>query len=375
MRLEAMVFYTGSQALPLPKIPLIGLERKDPRRSFSVQTLPEDQHFMRPKEPIVKIRKINDERVLFTRIGKKLYATNVDQQIEMQIFLARTSLFLLITFSALSYFLGIYFVKSSLSGLQKLVFFVKKMDIEGLHQKISLSGPDDDEIKILGTAINTSYQKIHTQTQALRDFISHASHELKTPIMAISSTVDVMKKTQEVEPAASEIKKITSHMSDLIAKLLIVAKFEAQDHFEKIKINATQIVFDETEKIMISYQKKNISVEKNLQDELFIDAIPASLELIVSNLIDTAFKYSNEQGQIFIKLTSQSLQISNTGRGIQPENLSQIREKFRQEDASRASESYGLGLTIVKKLIDRNGWEITVSSLPEKDTSFTIFFS
>lgn len=160
--------------------------------------------------------------------------------------------------------------------------------------------------------------------------------------MAISSTVDVMKKTNEIEPAASEIKKITSHMSDLITKLLIVAKFEAQDRFEKTEINATQIVFDETEKMMISYQSKNILVEKNLQKDLFIKAIPASLELIVSNLVDNAFKYSNEQGQIFIQLTSKFLQIGDTGRGIQPENLSQIREKFRQEDDSKTGQSYGL---------------------------------
>lgn len=133
MRLETMVLYTGSKVPPLPKISLIGPERKDPRRSFLVQMLPEDQHPIKPNlknEPIVKIKKINDERVLFTKIGKKFYATSVDQQIEMQIFLAWISLFLLIGFSVLSYFLGIYFVKSSLGSLQKLVSFVKKMDIE-----------------------------------------------------------------------------------------------------------------------------------------------------------------------------------------------------------------------------------------------------
>jgi len=88
-------------------------------------------------------------------------------------------------------------VKSSLSKLNDLVDHVKKLNVDNLHNKINIEGPKDDEINILAIKMNEALEKINKQTNSLKDFVSNASHEFKTPLMTINTEIDYAIKSKK----------------------------------------------------------------------------------------------------------------------------------------------------------------------------------
>jgi len=88
-------------------------------------------------------------------------------------------------------------VKTSLEKLNYLVEHVKDLDLDNLHNKLEIIGAEDDEINILAKRMNEAMEKINRQTLALKDFISNASHELKTPLMTMNSEIDYAIKSKK----------------------------------------------------------------------------------------------------------------------------------------------------------------------------------
>ena len=109
-------------------------------------------------------------------------------------------------FIVLIYLVSLYFVRSSLEKLNKLVGFVEKMDFEQIQKPLDFEAHPRDEIKLISNALNTSLDKLHRQFATLKDFTANASHELKTPLMMISSEIDLALKTKQHEKSLTTIK-------------------------------------------------------------------------------------------------------------------------------------------------------------------------
>jgi signal transduction histidine kinase len=214
----------------------------------------------------------------------------VTYTVEAQITLFWTALYLLLIFAILAYFLSLLFVKSSLKTLNQLVAFAKNLHLDHLDQKISLEGPDDDEIKILADTLNISLSKLHQQTFALKDFVAHASHELKTPLMAMSSELDLAIKTKDIS-LLQKVKSYLKSMNSLIEQLLFITRLE-----DNVKLKLEQVKLDEVLfKIIEMMQKKYADKHLDWQIESSDISLPChlpSLEMIVQNLLDNAAKYS-----------------------------------------------------------------------------------
>ena len=213
------------------------------------------------------------------------------------------------------------------------------------------------------------------------DFISNVSHEIKTPLAVIQNYAKALTNKnldeETKEKYLNSLQNACKKLSDLITNILKLNKLENQ----RLKIDLKQ--FNLSESItnqILNYEtlieNKNIELECNIEEDINIISEETYLEIIWSNLISNAIKFTDNNGKIFISLIKINneiiFKIKDTGCGIDSETGKNIFEKFYQGDTSHSKEGNGLGLALVKKVIDILGGQIQVESEKGIGTTFTV---
>ncbi|MBQ7835046.1 MAG: HAMP domain-containing histidine kinase [Ruminiclostridium sp.] len=213
------------------------------------------------------------------------------------------------------------------------------------------------------------------------DFIANVSHELKTPL-AVMQNYGTMLQTPDLpdEKRIEYAKGITENsrrLASLITNILKLNKLENQQIFP-VSQN-----FDLSEQLCRSllqfedvWEQINIDIETNIEDEIFISSDAELLELVWGNLLSNAFKFTENGGRVCAALNADedfaTIKITDTGCGISPETGAHIFEKFYQGDTSHAAQGNGLGLALVKRVVDILQGEISVQSEVGKGSTFTV---
>ncbi len=212
------------------------------------------------------------------------------------------------------------------------------------------------------------------------DFISNVSHELKTPLAVLHNYGTLLE-----QPDLSDEKRIeyaktivstSAHLSNLISNILKLNKLENQ----KIYPNKQKFCLSEQLcEIALAYENswldKKLDFKADIEDNVFIKSDPDLIKIVWTNLLSNAFKYT-DKGSIGISLkndgTKVKVSISDTGCGMNEETIKHIFDKFYQGDTSRSSKGNGLGLALVKKVVDLFDGEIIVESTPGIGSTFTV---
>lgn len=242
------------------------------------------------------------------------------------------------------------------------------------------------KIKTNDTIVLTFHDITAIKQMALmkKEFVTNASHELKTPLTAISCFVENIESEDDISTIkhyTSIIKKHTERLTKIVSDLLSLSELENNKNIEFTKTDLSKI----TDSVIDFY--KNRTGQKNLKFELIknegpfiINANEFYIGQMFMNLIDNAIRYTEEEGQITVKLKRQNdkinLTIEDTGIGIAPEHLPRLFERFYVVDKARSRKSggTGLGLSIVKYIANIHGATITVDSKVNFGTSFTVKF-
>lgn len=319
------------------------------------------------------ISKIDDKYFYFDNVWNKIVVLDITPHIIAQKNLIFTTLYLLLTFGAWAYFISLYFVKESLEKLNDLVDHVKKLDVDNLHNKLKIEWPKDDEINILAMWMNDAMDKIHKQTLALKDFISNASHELKTPLMTMNSEIDYAIKSKKHKDWLNNLKWELKSMNNLLDELVLITKLDSQVKLDKEEKNVSDIVLKNIKNISNNYSYKKIKIiEKIRSVDKFVHN--SSFDIITKNLIENAFKYT-EKWEIEIVLNGNEFIVKDTGVWIEKKNLEKIWDRFWQEDSSKTdTKSFGLGLYLTKLLVEKHWWAIDVESKKGQGSEFKIVF-
>ena len=219
--------------------------------------------------------------------------------------------------------------------------------------------------------------RLKEQSQLQIDFVNNASHELKTPIFILKGYVDMLsdwgKNDKEVlDEGLIVLKKEIQNMQELTEKLLFLAKSKNLV-VEKNNINLDNALKEIIDNLIFAYPKQKINYSSS---EIFIDSDAALLKLLFKNLIENAIKYGKDN-PINIELKKEkkvTVIIEDFGVGISEKALPHIFERFYREDESRNREikSYGLGLSIVKEIINLLDIDIQVESQLGKGTKITL---
>ena len=235
------------------------------------------------------------------------------------------------------------------------------------------------EFSILQKAFKNMLIRLKEQSQLQIDFVNNASHELKTPIFVLKGYVDMLndwgKDNDEIlDESLVVLKKEIQNMQELTEKLLFLAKSRNLT-LEKTNINLDSILKEVIDNLIFAYPKQKINYSSS---EIFIDSDAALLKLLFKNLIENAIKYGKDN-PINIELKKEKkviVIIEDFGVGISEKALPHIFERFYREDESRNREikSYGLGLSIVKEIINLLDIDIQVESQLGKGTKITLLF-
>lgn len=238
--------------------------------------------------------------------------------------------------------------------------------------------------KISGTIARPVEETLLTQKQ----FIADASHELKTPVSVMLANISVLEKEFGNNRFMDYLKEEGKRMAALINSLLMLSKLDYDEEENVTKKNMISFNLSDT-LLETALPFESLAFEMGLHyliqipDNIMAYGIPEDIKQIAGILLDNAFKYSDEHGTVIINLEEviqkknlraskhAVLQIKNTGTPIPPDILPKIFHRFYKADSSRAynENSFGLGLSIAKSLVEKNGGNITV----ESDHSFTIF--
>lgn len=319
------------------------------------------------------ITKIDDQYIMFSRSkNNTIRVSNITRMIDAQERMIVIFVLLLIIFSLWTYLISLLFVKSSLKNIKALVDYVQDLDIHTLDKEIPLSGPEDDEIRIIGATLQQTLTTIKEQTDSLKDFVTHASHELKTPLMSLSAVIDAGEKTGDHSKTFSSAKNILHNINKLFETLLSITKREYHA-IEKKEIDIIPLIDTLHKDIAGMYKDKHIAYTVDMPKTLKLRSNEEMFRIIFLNLLQNAYKYTNTDWTIHVQLKNNVLSITNSWPGIDAKHEKSIREKFwRQRATVDAQEGFGLWLYLVKLLVNKHGWTIDMQSQPGKSTTFSI---
>ena len=211
-----------------------------------------------------------------------------------------------------------------------------------------------------------------------KQFISDASHELKTPLGAISINAQALAATGEVSPHLRNILHESKRMTRLIERLLTLSQMEEVQPSEQTEVKLSDCI----EEMALTYEsvayEKQIGYSYEIAEELSVTGNEDELRQLTAILIDNAIKHTEPGGNMEIRLFRKGkhvhLTVANTGDPIPPDALPHIFDRFYQSDTSRSDNTFGLGLAIAKAVTERNHGTITVRSERITGTVFTVEF-
>ncbi len=232
--------------------------------------------------------------------------------------------------------------------------------------------------------IRTQHENILRAAGIRQDFTANVSHELKTPLTAISGYAELMEagmvQGEEVKHYAKEIHHNSNRLLALINDIIHLSEMDRTEYEVQLQpVNLAELVQRNLESLRVSAAQRNVEL-RYVGEPAFVYGNPELLEELLWNLCDNAIRYNKEDGMVKIQVAKQEervlLCVSDTGIGISKEHQERVFERFYRVDKSRSKETggTGLGLAIVKHIVARHDAELSLESIPGEGTKITISF-
>ena len=245
----------------------------------------------------------------------------------------------------------------------------------------TIHGAGTEGFNQIGAAVNKMAREL-SGTETLRtDFIANVSHELKTPLAVMGNYATMLQRPGIPEAEKNEYAKAISEAARRLAQL--ITNILKLNKLENLQIFPQTEEFDLSGQLCESllqfedaWEAKNLNIETDMEDGVRIRSDAELLGLVWNNLISNAVKFTPEGGTIGVSLktegSSVTVSVSDTGCGMNSETGKHIFEKFYQGDTSHATQGNGLGLALVKRVMDILSGEIGVQSVCGEGSTFTV---
>ena len=278
---------------------------------------------------------------------------------------------------------SIYYVRRYSYRLNKIMTSMRIIQNGDYSHKIEMNG--NDELHYLADEFNYLTDRLQISENKRRQFVSDASHELKTPLASIKLLSDSILQydmdMQTVREFAGDIGDEADRLNRMTMKLLALTKDEGNTAMDEAEIIYLSPTIERVVKMLSGIAAKNrINITVDLRNDVPVLIQEDDLYQITYNLVENGIKYNMTGGNLTISLHRQEdmavLRISDTGTGIPPEALEHVFERFYRVDKARSRKTggSGLGLAIVRTMVERNNGEIHLQSTVGKGTTFTVAF-
>lgn len=238
-----------------------------------------------------------------------------------------------------------------------------------------------DYLDVMIMDFNKMVEELGSIETLKTDFLSNVSHEMKTPIAIIKNYAQLLRAGKASEEQKKEyakgIEDAASRLSSLVSNILKLNKLENQKIMPEVKVYdvcrqlcGSIIMFED------AMEKKGIVLEADIEDAALVKADEDLVEIVWNNLLSNAVKFTGRGGSITVRQASDGkhtrVSVSDTGCGIAKESIKHIFDKFYQGDTSHSTEGNGLGLAMVKRVLELAGGEIQVASREGKGSTFIV---
>lgn len=307
-------------------------------------------------------------------IGVLLLVSSVREMMQSLLTLQNNMVILFIVVALAAVIAGMVFSRVLTQPITEMTRIIKSMSSGDLAARVQERG--SGEIKQLAIAFNSMSEQLESLNQTRNQFVSNASHELKTPLATMKIMIESLiyqpdmgapLRTEFLSDINQEINRLASIVSDL---LTLVQVDSHTSRLKREKISLAEVVKDAEHRLSPMAAQREQTVTLNLQDSCDMYADKAKLQQVVYNLMENAIKYTPVSGWVKVNLQRTGrdavLTVSDSGAGIPKESLSHVFERFYRVDKARGRESggTGLGLSIVQQNVSLHGG--TVRALSEE---------
>lgn len=270
-------------------------------------------------------------------------------------------------------------VKRIQNGIDRIVAGDFKARIKYVHYEGS-----KNEFDQIIAGLNKMAEELDGVETLRTDFISNVSHEMKTPLAVLQNygtllQGDDISEEKRKEYAAAIIAQ-SRRMSSLITNILKLNKLENQQIYPNVtNYNLGEQLCECMLGFESEWEKKNIEIDADIEEDVYVKADEEMLSLVWNNLLSNAIKFTEAGGKVSLvlkKMDNKALvQVIDTGCGMNAETGKNIFNKFYQGDTSHATQGNGLGLALVKRVVDISGGEIKVSSKLGEGSTFCVILN
>lgn len=248
--------------------------------------------------------------------------------------------------------------------------------IEPIHGAGSMN-----ELDVIIEDFNHMAEELASIETLRADFVSNVSHELKTPLAVIQNYATLLQAPEFPEAQRLECARAASaaarRLSDLVGNILRLNRLENQQIYPEARCyNLSEQLRQCLLGFEAAWEEKQLELEVRIEDDVMICADEELLSLVWNNLLSNAVKFNDVGGQLIVQLARQDsfveVRVTDSGCGMSPEVGRHIFEKFYQGDPSHATQGNGLGLALVKRVVDIVGGEIAVQSAQGVGSRFIV---
>ena len=260
---------------------------------------------------------------------------------------------------------------------------MRKMGKGDLSVRVPVRG--SGELRELAENYNTMAAQLESLDKTRNQFVSNASHELKTPL----ATRKIMLESMIYQPdmpadVRADFMKDMNHEIDrltgIVTDLLVLTRMDNRDEMKRDTVNMSELTQETIHLLTPAAEQNRQTLKEDIQGDLFLYGDRSKLGQILYNLMDNAIKYTPEEGTVQVSLKQENgciiWRVKDNGIGIPKDDQEHIFERFYRVDKARGRETggTGLGLSIVKQMVKMHGGTISVYSEPGNGSEFTVMF-
>ena len=274
-------------------------------------------------------------------------------------------------------FASIFLARKSVAPINKIITTAERISAGNLNTRIDYKAKPDDELGRLRDTLNQLFDRIEANINQLSQFTDHASHQMMNPLTAVKTELEyILKKERsdnEYREALNKLLIQTDQMIKIVRTLLMISKQDNNNDKSQSVFNFSNLIQNI---IVTEFAKDNI--QSSIEKEVYVRGDTDKFYIVVENLVDNAIKYSNGDKMVSVTLTKDgsvaNLIVKDNGIGISDIDKEKVFDRFyRSEKAEKLGiKGYGLGLSLVKLLIEEAGGNISIKDNEPGGTIFIV---
>lgn len=275
---------------------------------------------------------------------------------------------------------GSWLSSKALRPVARSVATARRLNPEDLSARLPRTGAGD-ELDELAATINDLLDRLADYHAQAARFTADASHELRGPLAAIRATIDVAlqkgRTAEEYREVLAALGEQCDRLTVLVNGLLLLARADAgQVDLRRERLDLAAAADEVAEMYAPLAEERGLNLRSEANAPVFVHGDAARLRQLANNLVDNAVKFTEAGGSIVIRVDESAgfarLIVRDDGVGIQADQLTHVFERFHQADPARASQGFGLGLSICRAIALAHGGSIEARSSPGRGSVFTV---